>query len=170
MKALTLTQPWASLVAVGAKQIETRGWYTSHRGLLAIHAGKGLADMSKDEYIRLCHTEPFASALRLHYEAVKDIPRGAIVAICRLIGCLPTPREGAISVYEHYDDDGRMLINTQIPPAEPERSFGNFEPGRFAWILADVHRLAEPIPARGALGLWDWQPGEDVLRALEGEA
>ena len=41
MKALTLTQPWASLVAIGAKRIETRSWSTPYRGLLAIHAAKG---------------------------------------------------------------------------------------------------------------------------------
>lgn len=38
MKAITLWQPWASLVAVGAKTIETRSWSTKHRGPLAIHA------------------------------------------------------------------------------------------------------------------------------------
>jgi hypothetical protein len=41
MKALTLTQPWATLVAIGAKTIETRSWPTSYRGPLAIHAAKG---------------------------------------------------------------------------------------------------------------------------------
>ena len=39
LKALTLHQPWASLIVEGRKTIETRGWGTSHRGLLAIHAG-----------------------------------------------------------------------------------------------------------------------------------
>lgn len=41
MKAITLTQPWASLVACGAKKIETRSWRTHHRGWIAIHAAKG---------------------------------------------------------------------------------------------------------------------------------
>lgn len=38
MKALTLWQPWASLIALGEKRYETRSWATSYRGLLAIHA------------------------------------------------------------------------------------------------------------------------------------
>ncbi len=42
MRTLTLTQPWATLVALGAKTIETRSWQTSYRGPLAIHAGQGL--------------------------------------------------------------------------------------------------------------------------------
>lgn len=38
VKTLTLLQPWASLVACGAKKIETRSWATKYRGPLAIHA------------------------------------------------------------------------------------------------------------------------------------
>lgn len=40
MKALTLIQPWASLITEGIKTIETRSWSTKYRGPLAIHAGK----------------------------------------------------------------------------------------------------------------------------------
>lgn len=40
MKALTLHQPWASLIAAGVKTIETRSWSTRYRGPLAVHAGK----------------------------------------------------------------------------------------------------------------------------------
>ena len=40
MKALSLTQPWASLVADGRKTTETRSWLTHYRGPLAIHATK----------------------------------------------------------------------------------------------------------------------------------
>ncbi len=41
MKALTLWQPWATLVAMEVKKIETRCWTTKYRGELAIHAAKG---------------------------------------------------------------------------------------------------------------------------------
>jgi hypothetical protein len=40
MKALTILEPWASIIACGAKQIETRSWSTKYRGSIAIHAGK----------------------------------------------------------------------------------------------------------------------------------
>lgn len=46
MRALTLHQPWASLIAVGAKSIETRSWRTNYRGPLAIHAGKRVPSSS----------------------------------------------------------------------------------------------------------------------------
>lgn len=43
-----------------------------------------------------------------------------------------------------------------LPPA-PERDFGNFTAGRFGFVLEDPRPLAEPIPARGSLGLWEWR-------------
>ena len=43
MKALSVRQPWASLIAQGRKTIEIRSWLTRHRGPLAIVASKGLS-------------------------------------------------------------------------------------------------------------------------------
>lgn len=40
MRVLTLIQPWATLIILGEKQIETRCWSTNIRGKIAIHAGK----------------------------------------------------------------------------------------------------------------------------------
>jgi len=45
MKAITLHQPWASLVAQDIKTIESRSWTTSYRGLLVIHASKRQPDV-----------------------------------------------------------------------------------------------------------------------------
>jgi hypothetical protein len=59
MKAISLWQPWATLVAIGAKTIETRGWSTSYRGPIAIHAAKKLIP----DFGSICHSEPFSSAL-----------------------------------------------------------------------------------------------------------
>ncbi len=64
MKALTLTQPWATLVAIGAKCIETRSWRTSYRGPLAIHAAKGFPKAAWN----LCLGQPFKSALWPDYD------------------------------------------------------------------------------------------------------
>lgn len=44
MKALSLKQPWASMIASGEKTIETRRWYTSFRGDLLICSSKSPAD------------------------------------------------------------------------------------------------------------------------------
>ena len=40
MKAITVWQPWATLLATGQKHNETRSWKTSYRGEILIHAAK----------------------------------------------------------------------------------------------------------------------------------
>ncbi|GIP49646.1 hypothetical protein J53TS2_32370 [Paenibacillus sp. J53TS2] len=37
-----------------------------------------------------------------------------------------------------------------------EYRFGDFAPGRYAWELAELRPLLEPIPALGKQGLWNW--------------
>ena len=134
--ALTLRQPWASLVALGAKRIETRSWRTSYRGWLAIHAGMTLPAADR----LLCEQEPFRAALLrdttldLTRPLAAQLPRGCVLAVAWLDSCLP-------------------MKNIDLPD-EPERSFGDYAPGRYAWYLSRVCRLTPPVPAQGRLGLW----------------
>ena len=63
-KALTLSQPYATLLALGQKRIETRSWSTSFRGPLLIHAGAGLGPVGGAQgLMELCRSEPFRSIL-----------------------------------------------------------------------------------------------------------
>ena len=145
MKALTLTQPWATLVALGEKRIETRSWPTRYRGPLAIHAAKSFPADCRD----LCDTPPFREALRKHGLGASDLPRGCVIATARLVSCLETD---GIRFYMHKD--ARMLgfdpdcITGSVALHEPD--FGDYSPGRFAWFLIDIVRSPIPIPARGA--------------------
>src|SRR6185295_8909015 len=131
MKAITLTQPWATLVALGIKRIETRSWSTSHRGPLAIHAAKNWSSEDRD----------FARQLELRHVLPEDVelPHGAVVATALLVDVLST-------------DD---LLSAPGAVSETERWLGDFRARRFGWILQDVVALEQPVPARGALQLWD---------------
>ncbi len=136
MKALSLTQPWATLVAIGAKRIETRSWSTSYRGEIAIHAAKGFPRWAKDTM----DEEPFRSVLSGYditsgNETQGNLPRGAIVAVADILSVLAT-------------DDPALKLTPK------ESAFGDYTPGRFAWLLVYIRQLDEPIPCRGALGLW----------------
>jgi len=134
MRVITLTQPWATLVAIGAKKMETRSWEVTFRGPLLIHAAKGYPRDAKE----------FASSsgvISVTGMQPSDYPTGVILAKCELVGCIRTTKEFEAAL--HRD-------NLQ------EWMFGNFEPGRYAWQLQDIRRLAKPIPAKGALGLWSW--------------
>jgi hypothetical protein len=46
-----------------------------------------------------------------------------------------------------------------------EVEFGDYSPGRWAWILDDIQPLREPVRARGAPGLWDWYPPLEIQKA-----
>lgn len=155
MKAITLTQPWATLVAIGAKKIETRSWATSYRGPLAIHAAAGLGPVDGRRGLHdLCGSHPFCDVLLpAGYNAMRmpawGLPRGAIVAVADLRGVIPVT-----GIRQH------TLIDW--PLTDQERAFGDYSPGRYAWLLADVRPLRAPIPAKGALGLWEWESPEGV--------
>jgi hypothetical protein len=135
IKAISLTQPWATLVAIGAKKIETRSWDTPYRGPIAIHASRRFPESDQ----MLCFREPFASALRAAgYVSPKELPTGSVLAIGQLVDC------------------------TQVFAAAPdfsaqELAFGDFSYGRWLWHLDSVECLPEPVEARGYLGLWEWR-------------
>lgn len=144
MKTLTLTQPYASLVACGAKRVETRGWRTDYRGLLAIHAAKGFPRFEKD----LANCRVVRELLgRLAHE----LPLGSVVATCRLVSCHRTNEIEIGSCIGVLGDCAATIT-------EQEYALGNYDPGRWAWLLADIKPLAEPVPAKGALSLWEWKP------------
>lgn len=105
MKALTLHQPWASLVAIGAKTIETRSWRTSYRGPLAMHAAKRSPTWD-DKKVGDFHLRAFGRASYAlegpGLPAFRSTPRlegymvpfGKIVATCTLVDVLPIHEQG----------------------------------------------------------------------------
>ena len=152
MKALTLQQPWASLVAHHLKKFETRSWPMPESVLgedLAIHASGKLTPFARG----LCFQDRFREALNIMGFLPEDLPLGAIVAVVRPVRCVTT----ATAV-------------RQVSPTE--RAFGDFSPGRHATELAHIRRLSRPVPCRGALGIWEVPPdvAERVLVQVIGMA
>lgn len=134
MRALSLTQPWATLVAHGFKRIETRDWATRYRGPLAIHASK-----YRDGADRICYTDPFAAALlELGYASHTELPQQAVLCIVRLVDVLRVPQ-------------------SPTPPRDSaEFAFGDYSNGRYMWVFDQVEAFEEPVAQRGFAGLWDW--------------
>lgn len=145
MKAITVRQPFATLIAIGEKENETRGWATKYRGPLAIHAG---LKVDRDA----CEREPIKSTLAEHGYNAGNLPTGAIVATCNLSDCT--------QVIANFGTDA-LLSNGEIVEGN-EILFGDFSQGRYAWVLTDRRFLEEPIPAKGQQGLWNWKESESI--------
>lgn len=147
MKALSLTQPYATLVALGYKHNETRSWSTYYRGPLAIHAAAGSPTWAREALLEIpfCRAHFFPgipSPTRADVRRVlESLPRGAILATTTLASVVP------VSLAPNVTD--------------VEEQLGDYTPGRYAWVLRDTCSLPQPVPARGALGLWTWD--ESVL-------
>ncbi len=136
LKAITLTQPWAEAVALEIKKWETRSWTTTYRGTLLIHAAKGYPRYAQD----------FAATEYVLGRIPGRLAFGAIIAVCDLL-------------------DVRPAAEVALEVSTLEQLYGDYSPGRFAWQLANVRRLKEPIPAKGALSLWT--PSPETLAAIE---
>lgn len=135
MKAITVWQPWAGALAAGIKANETRSWATKYRGPIAIHAAMrdvfdGLALMPVPIALKI------KEALRCEWD---EMPRGAIIATGDLVDCIRITPEYVATL------------------SLDELALGDYTPGRYAWKLANVKRLPEPIPAKGRQGLWNWE-------------
>lgn len=135
MRCISLHQPWATAIALGVKRIETRGWSTTYRGPLAIHAAKRWGR----NQIEFTATEHALGRLP------KRVPLGAIVAVCDLV-----------------DVQHTLDLETQVSAIE--WLYGNYEPGRFGWLLENVRPLAEPIPFIGRQGFFQ-VPDDAIERA-----
>lgn len=148
MKAISLTQPWAQLVALGEKRIETRSWETKHRGPLAIHAAKGFPGWAKDT----CYQPHFAAALhKAGYNTLHNLPTGVIVAMCELVQVVEMNELHVFPACKGY-----WYKRHEWKLDEQERAFGWYEVGRFMWLLDNVQILPKPIPAKGMQRLWEW--------------
>ena len=153
LRARTLIQPWASLIAAGAKRWETRSWPTAYRGTVLIHAGQARVPTE-----RLDRDHRFVEeAMQVLGIADWDrLPKGAFVAVAEITGCTEIPAGRGL---EHGDSRDSLC--------------GDWRPGRDAWPLLNVRRIEPPyygptLAIRGHQGIWRVDEGvaEQALRAL----
>ncbi len=146
MKALTVRQPWASLIMAGIKDVENRTWPTSYRGPLVIHAGLGLDH----------------DAFTVHGRLLDELPRGVVLGTVELVGCVrghPSPWAEA--------DCWNWLVADPRPLAAPVPAKGKLG----MWdvpdaLLAPDHRLVHrtnPMTAQ-TCGQNPGLPAEDGAR------
>jgi hypothetical protein len=127
MRAITISQPWASTISDGKKFVENRTWPTLHRGPLAIHAGKGSKYMT-------------ARQIR-----ESEMPFASVIATCTLDAC----------IYLNWPDK-RIEDGLPSWLTLQEFYNHRHTEGPWCWVLGNVKKLELPIPAKGFQGIWNW--------------
>jgi activating signal cointegrator 1 len=134
VRALTIWEPYASLIALGHKQVETRGWATSQRGLVAIHASHKRTAVH--ERAHAWAQDVLRRHERRRLPDLDEMPWGSLVAIAELVYCIEISED-------HY----------HLFP-ELEHELGDIGEGRWAWVLQNVRPLTHPLRCRGGVGFW----------------
>jgi hypothetical protein len=141
MKALSISQPWVWAILNAGKRIENRDWNPPKWIMgetIAIHAAKSWGGADDVEYI---DSNIFAMWLRYADPTLQELtcpPRreqhtaGAVVATARIIDIFT---DQDIREVGGHQDDWFM--------------------GKYGWLLSDVQQLEQPVPCKGALGLWE---------------
>ena len=135
MKVISLTEPYATLIKNGVKEIETRSWKTSYRGLLYIHASSTKIPNAWKNNVEL-----------MSLVDINNLNFGKILCSCELIDCVYMTEQFIENIKkENYY----------------EYISGVYKVGRYAWILKDIKVLDEPICVKGHLGIWNYEISED---------
>lgn len=141
MKAISVWLPYATLIVRGFKTIETRG-YPAPMGILgqriAIASTKNIVRAQRAAIAGECFVRQYGLTGLL---GLDDLPCGYVLGSVVVVSSRPT--------YECF-----------APPlSDRERAFGWYGAGRHAWLLRDPLPLADPVPVRGAQGIWEWRGG-----------
>lgn len=166
MKAISLWQPWASLLASGAKRIETRDWAPQSLRpgqLVAIHAAKHWTADERD----LIEEDPFfkryltLAQRRGLWSVTMPSARylGGIIAIARFQGAYPTEQFACAHFREQVSPERAAQVRLWI--SDHEWAFGNYSAGRYGWLFSEVRPVAI-IPATGKQGLFEWDAMPEI--------
>lgn len=176
MKAISLWQPWAQLIACGAKPYETRSW-APPRALIgtriAIHAAKKIDKGAAEFAEALLHGQHGLDLEHLLEATMMRTPTpllGVFGQVAMPVGCVVCTAllDAAFQLGEEATDTpvpaarvGRRMTSRPMAACFTVRydEFGDYEPGRWAWLLRDVSVLDPPVPAVGRQGFFELPQG-----------
>lgn len=136
MKVLSLTEPYATLIKLGKKKIETRSFKTNYRGELYIHASSTKIPKEWKNNKEL-----------MELVDGNDLNFGYIILKCKLVDCV-------------YMDEEFL---DKIKKDKLEFICGDYRLQRYAWILEDIEVLDKPIFAKGKLGIWNYEEAKYIM-------
>lgn len=165
MKALTIWQPWASLIMIGAKPWEWRRWKLPARLVgerIVIHAGARRIDRS--ELYDLIYSCQLEQRQRAAGEPVRD-PTAMKVD------------EALAWLEQVWSSDVRPPLAAGLGTAvlgEPRIASdlgfpcdsARIEDQNWGWPMLDIEPFAEPVPMRGMQGIWEWREAQNAVTGL----
>lgn len=145
--ALTIWQPWASLIVAGAKPYEFRGYPAARafrNSRIGIHAGKRKPVMAE------------LRALRLKLQGENDTGLDAAIALPLLERWSQDPASLQLASVLGTAFMGEPIRADRIPEyaARFTNDSDRHEHANYGWPLSDVRPLMPPVPYRGAQGFW----------------
>lgn len=147
LRCLSLWQPHASAVALGLKPIETRGRMTWVTGQIGIHAAMMRGEGVERTFQQLCKNDVIRDGFaKAGFTTSEELPLGHIIAVADLVDSVPV----------------RFIDLAKLP--EHVRLLGNYDDGRFCWMLKDIRPLAKPIPTPGRQGFFFVEVTKNQLR------
>ena len=126
MKAITIKEPWATLIAEGYKEYEFRVWKTNYRGEVLIHAGKSFDEENLKRF----------SKRNLKYSP------GKIIAKATITDCVLVDEEFSNKMLEKDSE-----VYSNLKRKRDKKLYG--------FKLENVEKI-EPIEANGKLSLWEY--------------
>lgn len=183
MRAISLWEPWATAIREGLKTIETRSW-APPTALLGQRIAVGATRHVERKGCPRGWTilkRPSGLLRLVGSTAGYDLSPGCVVATAVLATALPIVDQDALDLRRALlpgdrvvalDPEGYVRVWTYGEDHEPaarvviggwssgqrldEGVWGDYTPGRWAWMLADVEKVDPPIPAKGKQGWWSW--------------
>lgn len=183
MKALTIMQPYATLIMLGAKQYETRP--SPPNGNMRPEGVRGLPGLKVEPGERIaihaaarrvspgphpCGWNAYPMVAGDDYQILTGRGRktqamqfGALLGTVEVVRALPIVESWYIAevpIAIELNSSGLHLIDDtddrfDVTDVTDQIPYGDWQDGRWAWELANVERFDRPIPCKGKQGVWE---------------
>lgn len=127
MKAITIKEPWATLIANGYKEYEFRVWKTNYRGEILIHAGKNYDEENIKKF----------TDRNLTYSP------GKIIAKATITDCILVDDKFTKKMLKKDS-----IVYNNLKKKRNKKLYG--------FKLENIEKI-EPIEAKGKLSLWEYK-------------
>lgn len=145
MYAISLRQPWASLIALRIKTIDTKAWSPPRSEVgrrIGIHASRTVITNRNQ-----MDPETWDTMVKIYgIEWSRELPKGAMVATALL--------KSAHRVLGIKEGRAHLAGTNRTVSTDPH---GDYSPGRWLWILEDVMPINPPVETSGRGPLWVWK-------------